>query len=170
MRSLILAILIGCAAVGLLSANVAEAGAPMVSNVRAAQRSDTTLVDITYDVDDQDGDPLTVTVEVSDDEGMTYSILAVSFTGDVGPGVAVGTDRHIVWDAGNDVPDIYSVHFVVRVTADDGVGSAPPPGMTLITGGVFTMGTNLGESDESPEHQVSLSAFYIDLTEVTNRD
>jgi formylglycine-generating enzyme required for sulfatase activity len=170
MKSLLPAILTGCAVAGLLAANVAEAGAPAVSNVRAEQRSDTTLVDIYYDVEDADGDALTVTVEVSDDEGMTYSIRAVSFTGDVGPGVAVGTDRHIVWDAGKDVPDTYSVHFMVRVTADDGVGPAPPPGMVLIPGGVFTMGTNLGESDESPERQVTLSAFYIGLTEVTNRD
>ena len=146
------------------------AAAPVVSNIRAQQRSGAKLVDIFYDVADADGDVLKVTVEISDDEGMTYSVRASSFTGDLGTGVLPGVDRHIVWDAEKDIPGIYSVHFVVRVTADDGAGAAAPPGMVLIPGGTFLMGSNLGEDGEKPEHAVKLNAFYIDRTEVTNRD
>jgi formylglycine-generating enzyme required for sulfatase activity len=48
-------------------------------------------------------------------------------------------------------------------------GPPPPPeGMLLVPGGTFTMGTNdAGEGDERPAHPVTLSAFYLDQTEVT---
>jgi formylglycine-generating enzyme required for sulfatase activity len=41
--------------------------------------------------------------------------------------------------------------------------------MVLISSGTFTMGSNTGNPDEKPVHQVSLDAFYIDKYEVTNR-
>jgi len=37
-----------------------------------------------------------------------------------------------------------------------------------IPAGVFTMGSNFGDGDESPVHEVTLDAFWIDKTEVTN--
>ncbi|MEW5939840.1 MAG: SUMF1/EgtB/PvdO family nonheme iron enzyme, partial [Chloroflexota bacterium] len=40
--------------------------------------------------------------------------------------------------------------------------------MVLIPEGVFTMGSNLGEPDETPIHEVNLSTYYIDKYEVTN--
>ncbi|MBX3237036.1 MAG: formylglycine-generating enzyme family protein [Nitrospiraceae bacterium] len=40
-------------------------------------------------------------------------------------------------------------------------------GMVLIPSGAFTMGSDKGEDDERPMHQVSLDSFYIDRTEVT---
>ena len=45
---------------------------PVVSNVQAQQREGTALVDITYDVQDEDGDTLTIRVYVSNDGGKTY--------------------------------------------------------------------------------------------------
>lgn len=42
-------------------------------------------------------------------------------------------------------------------------------GMALVPGGPFTMGVDQGgEPDERPAHRVSIPAFYLDLTEVTN--
>ena len=44
-----------------------------------------------------------------------------------------------------------------------------PMEMTLIPAGKFRMGTNSpGREDENPEHNVSVTAFYIDTYEVTN--
>jgi formylglycine-generating enzyme required for sulfatase activity len=45
-----------------------------------------------------------------------------------------------------------------------------PEGMAYVAVGTFVMGSDPGEgrSDEEPEHVVTLSAFCIDLTEVTN--
>ncbi len=42
-----------------------------------------------------------------------------------------------------------------------------PEGMALIPGDTFTMGST-NRSDETPEHQVTLSDFYMDLFEVSN--
>lgn len=44
-----------------------------------------------------------------------------------------------------------------------------PPGMVLIPGGTFQMGSQIGDAAESPIHQVKLDAFYLDQMEVTNR-
>jgi len=48
---------------------------------------------------------------------------------------------------------------------------APPDdigSMVRIPAGAFTMGSDMGESDEAPSHRVYLDAFYIDKYEVTN--
>lgn len=45
--------------------------------------------------------------------------------------------------------------------------TSAPTGMVLIPAGSFTMGSNDGESDEKPPHQVSVEAFYMDKYEVT---
>jgi formylglycine-generating enzyme required for sulfatase activity len=42
--------------------------------------------------------------------------------------------------------------------------------MIEIPAGPFTMGSDTGESDEAPAHEVDLSAFEIDRFEVTNAD
>jgi serine/threonine-protein kinase len=47
--------------------------------------------------------------------------------------------------------------------------SQPPPGMILIPGGTFTMGRNGGDIYESPPHQVDVKPFFLDKTEVTNK-
>ena len=56
----------------------------------------------------------------------------------------------------------------VRVTASDGTTPAPPPGMVYIPAGVFQMGDSFGEgnANELPVHNVTLSAFFMDRTEV----
>jgi formylglycine-generating enzyme required for sulfatase activity len=49
--------------------------------------------------------------------------------------------------------------------------SAPeaPPDMLLVPAGTFTMGSDSGgEQDERPAHKVTLRAFWLDKTEVTN--
>ncbi|MDZ4121470.1 MAG: leucine-rich repeat domain-containing protein, partial [Candidatus Cloacimonadaceae bacterium] len=52
-----------------------ENTAPVVSNVRASQRDDASMmIDIYYDVYDADGDALTISMEVSADDGSTWDI------------------------------------------------------------------------------------------------
>ncbi len=46
-------------------------------------------------------------------------------------------------------------------------GSDAPEGMVFVEGGTFTMGSNDGQSDEKPVHQVTVSSFLIGRTEVT---
>ncbi len=75
---------------------------PAITNVRASQREGTKLVDIYYDAADADNDLLKVRIEISDNDGAKYSVPAFSLTGDIGEGIAPGTGKHIVWDAGTD--------------------------------------------------------------------
>jgi len=150
--------------------------APYVSNVHAEQRSGTKLVDITYDVDDADGDLLNITVAVSNGGGKTFDVNAKTFTGDVGYGIAPGKGKKIAWDAGVDWPNAYGTNYVVRITANDGqygtstiIGNDGAP-MALVPASEFLMGDsfNEGNSNERPPHTVYLDAFYMDIYEVTN--
>jgi formylglycine-generating enzyme required for sulfatase activity len=51
---------------------------------------------------------------------------------------------------------------------DDG-RTATPDGMLLVPGGTFVMGADAGgQDDEHPAHRVTLKAFFLDRTEVTN--
>lgn len=139
---------------------------PVVKNVYAQQRHGTFLIEITYDVEDADGDLLEITVEASDDDGETYTIIPQSLTGDVGGDITPGAGKLIVWNVGKDLPDTNADNFKVRVIADDG----GPEGMVLIPAGWFSMGDHhdVGDSDEKPVHTVYIDAFYMDVYEVTN--
>ena len=64
--------------------------APVVSNVSVQQRQGTRLIDITYNVEDADGDLLEITVQVSIDDGKTYSITPKYLTGDAGRNIEPG--------------------------------------------------------------------------------
>src|SRR4051794_19603657 len=86
----------------LTSAATAHAAAPIVTNVVASQRSGTKLIDIRYDVLDADGDPLKIRIEISHNGGSSYSVPAVSLTGDVGNNITPGTNKLIVWNAAID--------------------------------------------------------------------
>ena len=152
---------------------------PFVSNVNAEQRPGTKLVDITYDVSDPDGDLLRITVTVSGDGGETFMVTVQSFTGDVGDGIAPGTGKKIVWDAGADVPNIFGTNYQVKVTANDGrAGGATVIGrdgapMVLIPAGEFEMGDSKNDPEDwmkhsRPVHTVYVDAFYMDVYEVTN--
>ncbi len=56
--------------------------------------------------------------------------------------------------------------------AQDAAPSDAPPGMVWIPAGRFRMGAVGGEarSDEGPVHEVEVSGFWMDATEVTNRE
>lgn len=47
---------------------------------------------------------------------------------------------------------------------------AAPRGMVYVEAGPFMMGSNLYQKDEKPLRQVTLDAFYIDITEVSMAD
>ena len=144
--------------------------APVVSNVTVSQRTDgSKKVDIRYDLADADNDPCIVSLLASSNGGATWTAKISALTGASGLGVTPGTGKLIVWDCKVDLPGTFGTQFKVRVCADDNY--TPPPSMVLIPGGEFQMGDSLheGYGIEVPVHSVTLDAFYIDSTEVTNQ-
>ncbi len=57
-----------------------------------------------------------------------------------------------------------SINVVLNPKGVEGI-----PGMIYISGGVFNMGSQNADPDEAPVHKVSLSSFYIDKKEVSNK-
>jgi formylglycine-generating enzyme required for sulfatase activity len=150
-----LLILVGLCVSGVVYAN----SAPVVSNVQAAQRNDDSKqVDIYYNLYDANGDSCTVWVAVSDNNGSTWSVPAMSFTGAVGKNIAPGLNKHIIWDAGRDMPGKIA-NFKVRVVADDGKG---PIQMVPVPAGSFAY------QNASSGGYVFVGAFMIAKYEVTN--
>jgi hypothetical protein len=96
--------------------------APVVSHVTVSQRTDgSKLVDIRYNLSDADGDKCTVSVQVSNDGGSTWTVPAISLSGAIGANVSPGTGKLIIWDCGADLPGVFGSNYRIKVTADDGM-------------------------------------------------
>lgn len=147
--------------------SLASAAPPVVSNIRVSQRPGTKLVDVYYDVTDADGGAQAIDMQVSGDAGLTYSIPSPTVSGDIGAGVSLGANKHIVWNAGADWGGNFVPQAKVRVTAYDGTTPPAPPGMALIPGGPFQMGDNLDGMSDAPVHNVQVDAFFMDKYLVT---
>jgi hypothetical protein len=143
-----------CFALLLLPAAV-HAADPVVSNLTAAQRPGTKLVDIHYDVT-ADTPTVKVTLEISSDGGTTYSVPVTSATGAVGNGVAVETGKTITWNAGVDWNGKFTPQTRFRVVVDDA-----PPGFSFVAAG------DLPASSSYWARAQRVEAFFIAKTEVT---
>jgi len=94
---------------------------PIVSDVSASQQPyPSQLVDIWYNVYDDDSDQLSIILNLSSDGGSTWLVPTQSAFGDVGSGIYSG-GHYIIWNAGVDCPGIESSAMKVRIIADDGV-------------------------------------------------
>jgi formylglycine-generating enzyme len=143
--------------------------APAVGNLNAAQRAGTKLVDIQYDIAATGFATVAVSLEISSDGGVTWTVPATSVSGAIGSSVAPGTGKIIVWDAGADWPRGYSTQMRFRVIADDGVPAIL--GFSYVPSGSFTMGRTSGDSDsDAPPITVTLSGFYIQQKETTKAE
>ena len=108
-----------------LRVGILSAAPPDVKNVWFAQRANSNLVDVWYDLSDPDGDnEFTVDIAFSSDGGATWKVVPRSVSGPVGTRQTAGAKKRVIWDAGEDYPNLRG-QFVCRVAADDGV--TPPP-------------------------------------------
>lgn len=135
---------------------VSDAASPEVSNIRATQRAGTKLVDIYYDVTDPENDPLSVSIQVYDG---TTALPTYTVTGDVGSGVTVGANKHIVWNAGQDWNRRFTGTGKARILVDDLSITSPSATMAFVPGG---FGKPYGSS-----YEIYTSGFYMDKLEVS---
>jgi len=104
------------------TAGTAMAALPVVENVSFWQETDGgRQVFVYYDLFDNDGDSMAVTLRASADGGVTWDLSCDTVFGHVGPGILSGTNKLIVWYLGTDHPEYFSDQVLVRVLADDGV-------------------------------------------------
>lgn len=121
------------------------------------------LVDVTYDVTAPGVSNVKISLEISGDGGATFTVPAVTVTGDVGVSVAVGTGKQLTWDAGVDWSNQHNSQVRFRVTADDLLIA----NFARIEGGSFTMGDSLDGLTDAPVHSVNVSTVYLFKTEVS---
>lgn len=144
------------AAAGLL---IAESP-PMVYIISVAQRTDgSCLVDIHYNLDDQDNDACYVMLRVSSDGGEHYDIFPDEnfLSGDIGSQIRPGPGKHIIW---NYVEEGYSFdgdRFRFKIIADDGSTPNVPPDFIFVQGGTLQWGNST----------VRLSSFWVDKYELS---
>ena len=109
---------------------------PVVSNVTFSQRTDGSfIVDIYYNVIDEDANEMTITIEASDDGGTSWNFSCEQVSGDVGEGILSGTNKHIIWDFGAEHPVTYGEQFRIKIIADDGItvgGGVSCPGLPTV--------------------------------------
>jgi uncharacterized repeat protein (TIGR02543 family) len=153
----------------LFAAAPLQAAPPVVSNLTAAQRTGTKLVDITYDVT-ADTPTVTITLEIHAD-GTTWTAPPSTCTGAIVANIDTGTGKAITWNAGTDWNEQQTGQMQFRVTADDLHAPPAPDGFTLIPARSFQMGDQsnprVGTSRELPVHTVYVSAFFMAKYEVT---
>lgn len=125
-----------------------------VSNVVSAQRPGTKLVDISYDVTSDATNAVTVSLMVSNGAA---TVACTNLSGAIGPGVATGTRKAVVWNAGADWAGNVATGVNFTVTADDGT-VVPLVNMVLVQGGTLP---DIGNG------ALNVSTFYIGKYEVT---
>jgi formylglycine-generating enzyme required for sulfatase activity len=143
----------------------------VISNVKSWQEPGTHIIKITYDV--TVGNRCTTALQASLDGGVNYGLVipaeAIVTGSHIGPGIS-GSGRVIKLDASkvSALDDTFTKNLRFKVVAN---GIITPRGeMVPIPGGTFQMGDAFseGNSREQPVHSVTVSAFYLQNTEVTN--
>jgi formylglycine-generating enzyme required for sulfatase activity len=132
------------------------AAAPEVSNVVATPAAG--MVTISYTLTADSG--CTITLLVSTDNGSNYlDIPLTALSGAVGNGVTAGNGKQIIWHPAGDAMGVGST-YKLKVIARDNPSPTAMDDFILVESGSFNNGTS----------NVSLSSFYIDKYEITQRE
>jgi len=158
---------------GVIDGNIATSSsfsidtrAPVVDTISATQNAGSGLVTISYNLVDQTSSALNVVLEISDDNGSSWTVPRASATGAVGAAVTTGVGKTITWDAGADYTNHYTSSMLVRLTATDSFANAATP----VTSSVFTIDTKtpviatLSASQVATSDQVTISYDLSDDT------
>jgi hypothetical protein len=133
-----------------------------VENTVAAQTPGTKTVTIGYDVSSDFAGTVSITMMAFDGEN---EVALTALSGDVGAGIATGTGKAIVWDAGVDWYDQHSAGLKFLVLADDGQDTTPTPVAGMV---VVPSGTTSGADPDFGAFSLSVSnSLYVDEAETT---
>ena len=132
---------------------------PVVNITSITQHETSRKVNISYNLSHTM--PVTVTLQVSADNGVTWNLPCTLVTGDIGANISPGNGKHIVWDVLAEHPNVIYENVRFKVIADDGQSPPIPPEFILVQGGTFNPTTN---------YTVTLSSYYISKFEVTQSE
>jgi uncharacterized repeat protein (TIGR02543 family) len=127
---------------------------PVITNLVATQRTGTKFFDISYDLSSTTS-TVKMSLEISSDGGVTYTVPVSSATGAIGESVAVGNGKSIVWNAGVDWDAKFSSQMRFRLIADN----LELPGFSYVAQGALPSSSWAGAQN--------VDAFYMAKTEVT---
>ncbi len=100
----------------------AQNAIPVISNLSLSADTLNHRVDLSYDLNDVDGDPMEVWIQVSADSGRTWRVAIDALTGDQGFPISSGTGKSLSWHY---LPATLSAYgaglatYQVRLIADD---------------------------------------------------
>jgi predicted outer membrane repeat protein len=124
---------------------------------------------------DFSGDPMLSHLDDNGGDTLTHALLPGSPAIDAVPAISctLPTDqrgglRPVAQTSPGTPCDIGAFEVQPETPAETSPAAAPSSHMLLVPAGEFTMGSDEGRGDERPVHTVSLDAFAIDETEVTN--
>ncbi len=148
------------------SAFALDTKASVVSNVVASQNAGARTVAITYDLADDTSTDVTVDLEISEDNGTSWTVTHSSSTGAVGSGQTAGTGKTITWDAGTDFDGQFQSDMKVRVRATDKFSNQG----SFVASSMFTVDTtnpivsNVTASQTVGTNNVAISYDLVDDT------
>lgn len=135
-------------------------GAQTVTNVTAEQQGNTVLIHYNLTTDT----PCEVSLFISMNGGKSWTGPLLQASGDIGKNISSGS-LTIRWEVLKEIEQLVGSNILFKVLAIS--KKSYEPEMVLVNGGTFFMGNNSGHEDEYPEHQVTLSDFFIGKYEVT---
>ncbi|MDP8220415.1 MAG: SUMF1/EgtB/PvdO family nonheme iron enzyme [Candidatus Stygibacter frigidus] len=146
---------------------------PVVSNVVVEQRDDGSfMVDISYNLQDADGDSMLVSITASNDEGDSWNYLISNVSGDIGLDITSGTGKQIIWDFAVDHPQVLNIPTMIKITADDRNGEGGFE-WCYVASGTYTWGEDdeiltIDYNYEIMKYEVTNSQYAAYLQEALN--
>jgi sulfatase modifying factor 1 len=137
-----------------------------ISNITAAQSGKSIVVNYTLN-GKEDIKEYEIKLFVSPNGGSTWQGPLTLVSGAVGKAQTVGTEKNITWDVLKEPGFIQlkgeNIQFKIKAFYST-IGDIE---MIWVEGGSFMMGSNDGEEDEKPVHEVNLKGFFMGKYEVT---
>jgi hypothetical protein len=104
------------------SAFYTDTRGPVISNIIVSQNPGSSLVNFRYDLNDSAGANNNISLEISDDNGISYNIATSSLSGDL-DNVSSGLSRSVTWDTSVDFANSESDTMKIKLRGVDRYGN-----------------------------------------------